>query len=307
MRVLIGVDGTDGSLEAVRLVARLFASDTDPVVLYYSPPSIAYHQAPAPDATTQSRLLSAMIDAVFERARAEFPENMKARVECVAGSQAARHGLLIAADEVRADLIVVGSHGIRPLDLLKLGSVSRALAHHATVPVLVVRSPVVRDPSASSHFRVLVACDRTEASRSAHDLLARFPWPAETEGDVVSVFEPIMGEVPQWLTDTLARETAGAKKDTFELFAADKMQAHEELNHWCADLPEPLRKHEPELLSGNASRMLLERLDERPYDLVVVGARRHGTIARWILGSTSDAVLNHAPCSVLIARQHEKA
>jgi nucleotide-binding universal stress UspA family protein len=306
MRILVGVDGTEGSLAAVRQVGRWFESDGGPVYLYYSPPAIRFADAPAPDAATRERLAAAMVQAVFERAKAELPASMRPRVECRVGSQSARHGLLVAADETRADLLVVGSHGLRTVERLMVGSVGRALAHHATIPVLVVREQPAR--AAAGDFRVLVACDRTDASRSAHEVLRQFSWPANTCGEVVSVFETMVGEIPGWLRDTLAREAGGnVPSDTFEFFAEDKQQAERELHAWTADLPEPWKSCGPQLISGDASRALVDRLREHPVDVVVVGGRRQGPLTRWILGSTSDAILNHAPCSVLIARQHERA
>ena len=57
---------------------------------------------------------------------------------------AIRHGkpyreILSAADESRADLIVMGVHGRNPLDLLLFGSTTNQVVRRATCPVLTVR------------------------------------------------------------------------------------------------------------------------------------------------------------------------
>jgi nucleotide-binding universal stress UspA family protein len=49
-------------------------------------------------------------------------------------------GLIAAADEVDASLIVVGSNGERPLKSVLVGSTPTRLLHLSTRPVLVVRS-----------------------------------------------------------------------------------------------------------------------------------------------------------------------
>ncbi len=41
--------------------------------------------------------------------------------------------------------------------------------------------------------------------------------------------------------------------------------------------------------------------------LIVMGRRGHRGIRRAIEGSTSDAVIRHAPCPVLVVRSHERA
>ena len=46
-----------------------------------------------------------------------------------------------AAEEMRPDLVVVGSHGYSRWEILLLGSVSDSVVHHAPCSVLVVRTP----------------------------------------------------------------------------------------------------------------------------------------------------------------------
>lgn len=47
---------------------------------------------------------------------------------------------------------------------------------------------------------------------------------------------------------------------------------------------------------------ILAHLDEHPTDLLVVGSRGLSTARRILLGSVSTAVVNHAPCPVLVVR-----
>jgi nucleotide-binding universal stress UspA family protein len=49
-------------------------------------------------------------------------------------------GIIAAATEARADVIVMGSHGRRGLQRLFLGSVAEHVVRHSPVPVLVVRN-----------------------------------------------------------------------------------------------------------------------------------------------------------------------
>jgi len=56
------------------------------------------------------------------------------------------------------------------------------------------------------------------------------------------------------------------------------------------------------VLEGGVVDQLLNYLDEHRPDLMVLGARGLSATRRLLLGSVSDAVLHHAPCSVLIVR-----
>jgi nucleotide-binding universal stress UspA family protein len=60
------------------------------------------------------------------------------------------------------------------------------------------------------------------------------------------------------------------------------------------------------ITAGHAADQILKAVDAHGIDLVVVGARRQGAVRRLLLGSTSEYVLSHAPCSVLVVRGHER-
>jgi nucleotide-binding universal stress UspA family protein len=53
---------------------------------------------------------------------------------------AAAEQICAAAEETGADMIVIGAHGWGPMRRILFGSVSTAVLHHASCPVLVVRA-----------------------------------------------------------------------------------------------------------------------------------------------------------------------
>jgi nucleotide-binding universal stress UspA family protein len=62
---------------------------------------------------------------------------------------------------------------------------------------------------------------------------------------------------------------------------------------------------ETEVRVGNPAEIICRRAAEIGVDLVVVGSRRPGRIDRLLLGSVSGAVLECAPCSVLVVRARD--
>ncbi|HUF03450.1 MAG TPA: universal stress protein [Aridibacter sp.] len=60
---------------------------------------------------------------------------------------------------------------------------------------------------------------------------------------------------------------------------------------------------ETKTLSGKPDRIIIKECEEWPADLVVMGSHGYGFWARTLLGSVSDSVVHHAPCSVLIVRK----
>lgn len=66
--------------------------------------------------------------------------NVNAEIVRNPGQQVAS-AILAHAKRVRADLIVLGTHGRRGFDRMLMGSDAEAVVREATVPVLLVRSP----------------------------------------------------------------------------------------------------------------------------------------------------------------------
>ena len=63
-----------------------------------------------------------------------------------------------------------------------------------------------------------------------------------------------------------------------------------------------------ELKFGKPADQIVSSATEINADLIVVGHRNQGTLARWLNGSVGEAIVHHPPCSVLIAvRSEQKA
>jgi len=52
---------------------------------------------------------------------------------------------------------------------------------------------------------------------------------------------------------------------------------------------------------GNPAEQIVLSAREMNADLIVVGHRDQGVLARWLNGSVGASILHHAPCSVLVA------
>jgi nucleotide-binding universal stress UspA family protein len=57
-----------------------------------------------------------------------------------------------------------------------------------------------------------------------------------------------------------------------------------------------------ELIEGSPAEAILNVADTRQSDLIVMGSRGLGVLTGALLGSTSQKVISHAPCPVLIVR-----
>jgi len=57
-----------------------------------------------------------------------------------------------------------------------------------------------------------------------------------------------------------------------------------------------------ELIEGSEAEAIINVATTRKSDVIVMGSRGRGTLAGLLLGSTSQKVVAHAPCPVLIVR-----
>lgn len=305
MRVLFAVDGSAGSFEAIRQVAPRLAAERDEVVLFCKPPNVRVRSVQlAPKVVEAAH--DSLAQAVFDEARKRLPPPLAAKARAVVGQQDPRQGIVLAAKQARADLIVVGARGLGTFERLILGSVSRAVVHAAEVPVWVVRRP--KHAPAHDEPRVLLACESAATARRPAALVSQLRWPDRTSFTMLTVVPSLFaGRVPEWLQEQ-AREPGVDEAVQAWVREHDETMQHNvsELKGFLAELPPPLAGGRAVVLEGEPAHLILSAAAQDQADLVVVGTTGKWFPGAGILGSTSEAVVNHADCSVLIVPHPEQ-
>jgi nucleotide-binding universal stress UspA family protein len=300
--IVVGVDGSDSSIKALDwAVAEAEVRDAPlEIVCAYTVPRFGSTSVDAAYLDVGTSALSEGAGAVLKAAVARAKER-RDRVEGIleVGDAA---GVLVERSK-RAGLMVVGTRGRGGFAERLLGTVSTALPVHAHCPTVVVPSggrgeakdgQGDRDQSATPADRVrkiVVGVDGSDASRVA---LARAideaaAWQAELAAFAsmpvasgTSLFAWAPGQVDH-----------GAVLAELEAEVGRIIEAELEER----DLPNGLtvRHH---ALDGTASALLVEF--SASVDLIVVGSRGRGGFSGLLLGSTSQAVLHHARCPVMV-------
>ncbi|HEX7165569.1 MAG TPA: universal stress protein [Acidimicrobiales bacterium] len=208
-----------------------------------------------------------------------------ARLQLHAVDGFASGALLEAAED--AALLVVGARGAGGFAALRLGSVSRQCLHHSPCPVTIVRAG--QPPGTTGVEHIVVGFDGSESS---HEALA---WALDearlrsARVTVVHAWTPaIVGSHPYGVAalDPLPIESAARRALDAAISNAD-----------TSDIP-GIRAVTP---CGPPARALVEYADGA--DLLVVGSRGAGPLARLVLGSVADHVAHHAPCPVVVYRR----
>ena len=299
MKILIGVDGSASSLDAVRMVGRLVDPSRDEVAIYFSPMELEKRLL-----GRSRRIIDGAAAALFEEACSLLPGGFVKPVEMIASSKSAAVGLLEAAAGWHADLLVVGARGHGVIDGFLLGSVSRAVLHGANLPVLVARGT----PSVDRGPKTLV-CHHPASGATIAALLGRLRWPDTTAGSVIGVAESMLaGPLPSWLEKTVRDPDTAAIADAWQQeHDKDVAAIASSLSAFQSTLPAAFRSQAPIIVMGNPGEQILSRSKQDGSDLIVIGRTPSDTLTRWLLGSTSEAVLTNAVASVLIIPVEKKA
>jgi len=300
MKVLFAVDGSAGSFDAVGQVGRLLAPGKDEVALYCSPP-VMHRKISVTSQEVLARAQQGLVDAVFAEARQKLPAALQASAQTITDANDARHGIVAAAEKWGANLIVVGARGLGTFQRLLLGSVSRAVVHASKIPVWVAR-PAEKKGESRRGFNLLLACENPDLGCRGAEILSGFNWPEGSTCRTLTVVASMFaGQVPAWLEQ---RARSPDVEQMVQAWAREHDEAlrsmRAQMDEFGAKLPKLCRCAEPIVVEGEPADVISSTIARENIDLVVVGAYRKSWLTSTLLGSTSEAMLNHAGCSVLV-------
>ena len=153
MKILLATDGTKHSDCAIQMIDKFNLSDGDEVKIVSVvdltvPLSIDVYAGYLPTAADLEKSAQENAEKILASASERVQKSVEGRnvfvsTETLIGSPESR--IVETAEEMKADLIIVGSHGYNRWERLLLGSVSDSVIHHAPCSVLVVRNTKVEE------------------------------------------------------------------------------------------------------------------------------------------------------------------
>jgi nucleotide-binding universal stress UspA family protein len=292
-RILLASDGSQEAARAARTAMELSEKLGAELHLVYvgQMPSVFYESPGvwALDPNLQSEMEERMEEETITRLSAEVHS-----VKEAGGKVAQAHArvgrpdaeIVKLAEELAADLIVVGSRGLGPLKRALMGNVSESVLHHAHASVLVARGEPISFPT-----KILVATDGSEeaalAANTAVDLAGRTGSELHVVhvGEVAPVYHPERhGYLAQY--DKLREEAQRLLDEQVEQVRT----AGEIVGH---------------LRIGHPDKEIVVLSEEMGAGLIVAGSRGKGPLKRALLGDVTSSVVRHAYRSVLVVREEE--
>lgn len=285
-QVVVGIDGSDSALRAVRWAAEearrreggLRLVHAVELFTGYGPRMVDWH---------------ALHNALEDRGRG-WLEDAREEVERVAPElhvdtalEAASPVVTLVKESRHAALVVLGSRGLGGFSGLVVGSTAVELAGRAHCPIVVVRGEHAEEPADGP---VVVGVDGTPAGVAAIDFA--FAQASARGADLVAVhaWSDLILEVA-FTSGAAALDFGPLQRRSEELLA-------ERLADWPEKYPDVHVVRE--VVRDRPTRALLRHGEHA--QLLVVGTRGRGGFRGLLLGSTSQHLLYHARCPVAVVR-----
>lgn len=288
MKILITTDGSKNAENAAQLVARLPHDERLDITILYANNLVDFHgvhTAAEVLQQCQDEERKRGADSCLKIAKMFDGSDSVVETRIIEGHPSVT--IVQQAEDLSADLIVMGAIGQSRLERLVLGSTSDFVATHAPCSVLIVRPQLVEELKMHEP-RVCIAYDNSEPCKAAIEGFSQFAWVKKTAIDLLSIIPTpfIYSDIPIQIDRSASQQTA---MEQLELGAS-----------LCSKLSAKVKTHLIE--SDYVGDGIVKFAKEHSSDMVVLGDTGRGLLGRFFLGSVSRYVLRHADCSVWIGR-----
>ena len=282
-RILVPTDMSDFATLALRYAALLreglgsqltllYADETYfPIDVLEMPIGYYLEQAPATKEKLQQRLR--------EHASAHLPD---VPLETMVVTDTPARAIVHTAKEMRADLIVMGTHGRRGWRRALLGSVTENVLHETDRPVITVTPGILEEGQAPRIRRVVCPVNFTYVARESLHHAAAMAEAFDAELFVVYVAE---GVQPPQLAEVEA---------AFSLWVDPAVRGRE--------------KYELTVVGeGDPAERVLSTVADVDADLIVLGAQHKFFSDATVIGTTTQRITRFARCPVMTVVRKAKA
>lgn len=287
-RVLVGVDFSEGSdlglVSAVR-IAHLHGAIVHAVHVIESMPNDGVLNPALDHREDIARALRGRLQKAVEQADVPL-EDDDLSTELRIGRPTDE--MLAAAEDLDADVVVVGYRGKGLIERTLLGSVAAALVRQTKRPLVVARD-WGRDTPRSVLAAVDLDADSVKVLRAAAD------W-AQRSGAALHVL--YAWEIAGLADYHTAMPSIPVRNFDMEVMD-DSRKRLERLVHVALGDDHGARLH---VRPGTAGYEIVFAAEREHHGLVVMGSHGRTGLSKLLLGNTAERVVERAPCSVLVLR-----
>lgn len=290
--VLVGIDYSEPSDNALREAARIAAWDGADLVAFNVLDQHVLERArremelPANVLSEAEHRLEQHVEGVLG------PGNPALRCEFVVGHPFKE--MVAMAEQIQADLIVLGAHGIIRDEPYRVGTLATRCIRKAQQNVL-----IVRDWQEGPFERICACIDFSTPSREAATIAVHIAQQDEALVDFLHIHQPIGGLVAEPGFAVGGIPVYSPEHDAAVVSSLEEKleQLGDELAGGCP--------HESHVYTQFSLRSgIIDYLKESTPDLVVLNTRGHTQIRNLLIGSAAEKIIHEADCSTLVVKPH---
>jgi nucleotide-binding universal stress UspA family protein len=285
-------DPAERALEWALLLARNFEATITAV--HVVPDWVKYYEERGFDEWTEGEL-SQTLNTIQRAHVSTRTEQINKRVEQIrsSGFKKVEGALLLGsppaqileyAELIHADLIVLGSHGMRSLKEHLLGSTVSRVIQGAQVPVMAVPSRALTGSDVKCEH-ILVPTDFSAATRAAIDYAIRLAKPFKAQVHLLHVIELLESVGEREALQELEKMISNGLKQWVNEFMGNgyKIPMHVIRCHHAAD----------------GISLFVER---EGIDMIVMSTHGRTGLVRFLWGSVAERVIGQVSCPVIAAK-----
>ncbi|NTU43639.1 MAG: universal stress protein, partial [Nitrospirales bacterium] len=286
--------GSEQSHKAARFLTSLALTPEDEVLILHVISDVPFMDDTEAYSFNFSRIKKEIAPAILESAREKL-SGIPASITVTVAEGNPSQLIPDIAKNSGCGLILLGSHGLKGISSLLLGSTARSVAIASPLPVLVVK-PLI--DLKTGPIRILFATDGSEEAEETARLLTSLPFPSGSKVTVLTVITSFYKDIPEryWMevNERVQKEITLVTEK--ELAVADRIVQN------AIDILRPcFSGMEASIRMGDPSLTILDTAQETEADLIAVGSRGVRGI-QGLLGSVSRNVIGHSDCSVLVGK-----
>jgi Universal stress protein UspA and related nucleotide-binding proteins len=293
-RILVPIDFSGPSLKAIPYalaISRQFGADVH--LLHVT--DVA--QQPPPTLLTLSLVPQSEWNRRFMKrlqalARKYRTNGNVAAIEPRTGT--AYEEICAVARELKADLIVIATHGYSGYKRMFLGSTAERVVQHSRCPVLIVRQHIsgwsgAADPRTSTGFRlrrILAPTDFSECSRTGFDYAIQLARDFKAELQLIHVINPHLYPFGDLY----------AALDPVQLMGKAAHAAENQMRSMAAGAK---LRYSVRVIHGSPAIQIRNAANE-DVDLIVISTHGRTGLGHILIGSVAEHVVRYAHCPVLV-------
>jgi len=297
MRILCAVDGSEHSQWGVQALEALASREPEHITLLHVVDKPALQALAGKNPIGERRALAAMEKAggiiLRDAARStrvalgQAATAPRSTIQTILAHGPQAKTIAREARRLKADLIIMGSRGLSDIQGFLLGSISRQVASMAPCSVWIVKQPTHK------LLHVTLAVDDSKPSRAAAKFLRSYLLPETATITILSSVEsPVTDFAARYLSEA---QLADLTKPVMERAAAFVNSVR---NAFIKDGFQVVTQ----VQMDHVIEAIVKHIEATRDELLVIGSRDLTKSERLHLGSVSESLLRHAPCSVLIVR-----